>query len=70
MRTSGAGVDGGLPCAERGLLLALGPWAPLYLLHPLTELLASLAPGPLSILPGPRPWYPQDAALVKRDRWI
>lgn len=44
----------GCPCLEGGLMLARCPQVPLYVLNSLTELLASLAPIPSSILPRPQ----------------
>lgn len=48
--------------------MALCPQAPLYLLKPLTELLASLAPVPPGILPSPQAIIPTGCSLGEEGR--
>lgn len=49
-------------------MLALCPQAPLYVLSPLTELLASLAPVPSSILPSPQATLPTGCSPSEEEQ--
>lgn len=69
-RTSGASADGGLPLCRARPAAGSGPSGPIVSPPPLDRIIGLFGTRPPSILPGPGPWYPQDAALVKRDRWV